>query len=101
MNEVVGQRAGRTVIERALAGAEHWDYFPWSYTRLGTDDTGPWGALCTPNGRRDDGRPHTYWMAVEHVWEPHGELICEAVNAYVRDDWRGRLIRWLARGGRR
>lgn len=72
------------------------DLFPWTYTSYvaGAGDPGH-GSICSPNGRRPDGTMHTYWLIAGDVWEPHGDLICEAVNAWVKHGWRARLGRRL------
>lgn len=78
------------------------DLFPWTW--------GPWvtsegdhrevGSIASPNGLRPDGSMHTYWTITGEVWKPHGALICEAVNAWVKRGWRARLGRWLLAGAK-
>jgi hypothetical protein len=77
------------------------DLFPWTWQPWVTSegDRREVGAISSPNGRRPDGTMHTYWSITGEVWEPHGHLICEAVNAWVKPGWRARLGRWLL-GGR-
>lgn len=80
---------------------DHDDLFPWTYEPwLESDwhDGLVMGSITSPNGRRHDGSMHTYWQIAAPIWEPHGRLICRAVNAYVKRGWRGWLIRLLVRG---
>lgn len=79
-----------------LAGRDHDDLFPWTYKQWPESEH---GSICSPNGTRPDGTPHTYWMIAGEVWPPDGHLICEAVNAWVRPGWRARLGRWLLTRG--
>lgn len=76
------------------------DLFPWSYGHWVNSDGSARdvGSITSPNGRRPDGTMHTYWSITGEVWEPHGHLICEAVNAWMKQGLRARLGRWLLRG---
>jgi hypothetical protein len=84
-------------VQRFLVGREYDDVFPWRFSPWVTSegDEREVGSIATPNGRRSDGRMHTYWSVTGEVWEPDAALICEAVNAVVRRGWRARLARRL------
>lgn len=73
------------------------DLFPWSWHPWinGKGDPRPLGGISSPNGRRTDGSMHTYWLIAGDIWEPHGRLICDAVNAWVKPGWKGRFGRWI------
>lgn len=71
-----------------------WTWHPWVDSEGNRLDN---GGITSPNGPRPDGTTHTYWSIAGDVWQPHGDLICEAVNAWTKRGWQARLGRWLLR----
>ena len=76
---------------------DHNDLFPWQWQPWvdGEGNRRDTGSISSPNGRKPDGTMHIYWSITGEVWEPHGDLICEAVNAWTKRGLRARLGRWL------
>jgi hypothetical protein len=61
------------------------DHYPWKWTEYVNDPH--MGGISTPNGRRPDGKFHTYWTITGEVWEPHGRLICALVNRWAHEQF--------------